>query len=308
MKLRYAVIGTGALGGFYGGMLARAGAEVHFLLNGDYEHVKKNGLKVDSVHGNFTLRPVSAWHDTAQMPPCDVVLVCLKTTNNGLLKEILSPLVTENSVVVLVQNGLGMEKELATWFPGLPVAGGLAFICSSKIGKGHIAHFDYGKITFGAYQHEKPEVMQQICRDFEQAGVPAMLADDLYLARWKKLVWNIPYNGLTVALNTSTDRLMKSAPARLLITEMMLEVIAAANCCGAEIPESFAAEMLVSTDRMKPYAPSMKLDYDAGRPMEIEAIYSNPVATARAAGFDMKKTAMLSQLLQFIQAKNGLVS
>jgi 2-dehydropantoate 2-reductase len=153
-KLKYAVIGTGALGGLYGGMLAKAGNEVHFLFHSDYDYVRTNGLKIDTVLGDFHLDTINAYRSTAEMPACDVVLVCLKTTNNGLLKEILPPLLHKDTCVVLVQNGLGIEAALAADFPDLSIAGGLAFICSNKIGDGHIAHLDYGKITIGSYQGE----------------------------------------------------------------------------------------------------------------------------------------------------------
>jgi len=302
MKLNYAVIGTGALGGYYGGRLANAGQEVHFLFHSDYDFVKENGLFIDSVDGEFTVNPIYAYRQTSQMPVCDVVLVCLKTTNNELLREMLPPILHKNSLVILIQNGLGIEEELATYFPDLSIAGGLAFICSAKLGKGRIGHFDYGKITIGAYQKENKNVLEQVCADFVQAGVPAELSLNLKESRWKKLVWNIPYNGMTVVLNTNTVYLMKQPDSRQLIRDLMIEVITAANHCGVEIGEEFAAEMMDSTDAMLPYAPSMKLDFDARRTMEITTIYTNPIQTALKAGFHMKKVAMLEQQLRFIQS------
>jgi len=301
MKLRYAIIGTGALGGFYGGRLANAGQEVHFLFHSDYEYVKENGLFIDSVDGEFTIFPINAYRSTLDMPVCDVVLVCLKTINNNMLKDLLPPLLHERTVVVLVQNGLGIEEALAADFPDLSIAGGLAFICSSKLGKGRIGHFDYGKITVGAYQKEDREMLEQICADFIDAGVPAEYSPDLNLSRWKKLVWNIPYNGMTVVLNATTENLMSQPDSRQLIYDLMLEVIEAANCCGVEIGKGFADEMMTSTDDMLPYAPSMKLDFIAKRLMEIQAIYTNPIQTALRAGYFMKKVAMLEQQLRFIQ-------
>lgn len=300
-NLKYAVIGTGALGGFYGGMLANAGADVHFLFHSDYEYVRKNGLQVDSVSGDFHLNHVKAYDSTEGMPPCDVVLVCLKTTNNGMLKKILPPILHEKTLVVLIQNGLGIEDILAADFPGLSIAGGLAFICSSKMGEGHIAHLDYGQITIGSFQGDNETLIKEVLSDFEEARVPAVFADNLLLARWKKLVWNVPYNGMCVVLNTTTEQLMENRKTRMLIHDIMLEVIGAANACGAEIGEKFALAMLESTSRMKPYAPSMKLDYDFKRPLEIAAIYSEPMNAAQSAGFAMPKVTMLEQQLHFIQ-------
>lgn len=301
-KLNYAVIGTGALGGYYGGLLARAGYNVHFLFHSDYEFVKENGLRVDSVNGNFLIKPVNAYQSVSLMPVCDVVLVCLKTMNNHLLKDLLPPLLHKDTVVILMQNGLGIEQELAEQFPQLSIAGGMAFICSSKVGDGHIAHFDYGSLRIGFYQREIAGLGEQISRDFTRAGITIEVVPDLNQARWQKLVWNIPYNGMTVVLNTTTDRLMKNPDSRRLVWDLMIEVVDAANHCDAKIGKDFAETMMKFTDAMTPYAPSMKLDYDAKRPMETQAIYTNPVKTALAAGFDMKKVAMLEQQLRFLQS------
>ena len=115
--IRYGVIGTGALGGFYGGMLARAGREVHFLLRGDYEYVRENGLRVDSVMGDFRLPTVNAYAATDAMPACDVILVCVKTTENNCLPDLLRPLLRPGSVILMLQNGLGVEEDLAVRLP-----------------------------------------------------------------------------------------------------------------------------------------------------------------------------------------------
>lgn len=302
MKLKYAVIGSGALGGFYGGKLARNGNDVYFLFHSDYEFVAQHGLQIDSVNGNFHLHHINAYRSAADMPVADVVLVCLKTTNNHLLKTLLPPLLHRDSVVVLIQNGLGIEQDVAADFPLQPIAGGLAFICSNKTGDGHISHLDYGRLNLGIYQGDVASVMSQIRKDFTEAGVPAEIAPDLMTARWQKLVWNIPYNGMTVVLNTTTDRLMTTLATRKLSYELMQEVIHGAHACGIEVKESFADKMMELTDSMTPYAPSMKLDYDFNRPLEIEYIYTRPVKTAMQAGYHMQKVSMLEAQLQFIQA------
>ena len=301
MELKYAIVGTGAIGGFYGGMLAHAGNDVHFLFHNDYDFVSKNGLKIDSVLGNFHLRNINAYHYSDQMPKCDVVLVCLKTTNNGILKVILPPLLHPKTCVILIQNGLKIEEDLATLFPNLSIAGGMAFICSNKAGEGHIYHIDYGKITIGSFQGENKELLKQVCYDFNAAHVPAEFSGNLNESRWKKLVWNIPYNGLCVVLNTTTEKLMNHSKTYTLISDLMFEVIGAAKACSVQIDKSFVQEMLDSTCSMKTYAPSMKLDFDFKRPLEIGAIYSAPLAEAHSKGFDMPKVKMLEQQLRFIQ-------
>ena len=301
MAIKYGVIGTGALGGFYGGKLAKVGLDVHFLFRSDYEFVLENGLQVESVMGDFHLPKIQAYHSAKEMGTCDVVLVCLKTTGNHDLPNLIKPLLHSKSVVVLLQNGLGLEEDLSGKLPGVEVAGGLAFICSNKVGPGHIQHLDYGRLILGSFNSSGSELLEQIVSDFTHAGVPAELSADLKFSRWQKLVWNVPFNGMTVVLNTTTDRIMANEAARQLAYELMLEVIHAANACGVPLKESLAKQMIEMTMRMKPYAPSMKLDYDFHRPMEIEYIYSKPVETALAEGFEMKKVSMLEKQLRFIQ-------
>ena len=297
--LRYGVIGTGAIGGFYGGMLASAGRDVHFLLRSDYECVRENGLRIDSVRGVFRLPTVNAYAAADAMPLCDVILVCVKTTENKDLPNLLRPLLRSGSVVLLLQNGLGVEQDLAAQLPEAEIAGGLAFICSQKTGPGHIRHLDYGRLDIGSYNVKNIAILEKVLDDLRAAEVPAEFSEDLKFARWRKLVWNVPFNGLTVVMNTTTDRLVAHDSMRHLVHEIMLEVIHGANRCGVGLKESLAQNMIDMTLKMIPYAPSMKLDYDNRRPMEIEYIYSRTIETAARAGFYMPKTAMLENQLRF---------
>ena len=301
-SLQYAIIGAGGIGGFYGGILAKAGKKVDFLFRSDYEQVLENGLKIDSVLGNFHLHKINAFSSTLDMNQADVVLVCLKTTHNYLLKKLLPPLLKKNTLVILIQNGLSLEEELRKDFPTLNLAGGLAFICSQKLGAGHISHLDYGKLNLASFNPEAEEILKKVVLDFLETKIQAEILPDLESARWKKLVWNIPYNGSTVVLNTTTQEIMNNPDSENLVKQLMEEVVKAANACGIKYPieESFITEMLEMTKEMSPYSPSMKLDYDNNRPMEIEYIYSRPIQKALQFGFEMKKVSVLENQLKFL--------
>ena len=293
----------GAIGGYYGGRLAKAGREVHFLAHSDFQYVLQNGLRVDSCDGDFCLPHINAYTTQKDMPKTDVIIVGLKSVkNHDVLPELLRPIVHQNSIVILIQNGIGLEDDLQNVFPGLQIVAGLAFICSAKVGAGHVSHQCYGSINLGNYscQQEKFEVLLQ---DMTDAGIQA--AEVPYLeARWKKAVWNMPFNGMTVALNTSTDKLLKNPATRQLIYDQMMEVIGAANALGVHtLTSEFADKMMQMTDEMVPYSPSMKLDFDYHRPMEIEYLYSRPIAEAKKVGFEMPKLAMLEAELKFIEAQ-----
>ncbi|AUT00735.1 2-dehydropantoate 2-reductase [Nostoc sp. CENA543] len=306
---KYAIIGTGALGGFYGAKLQKAGLDVHFLLKSDYEHVSQHGLIIESKDGDFTLPQVNAYNHVAKMPQCDVVILALKTTQNYLLPQLLPPVVKEGGVVLVLQNGLGVEEEITQMLPNIHVIGGLCFLCSNKVGLGHIRHLDYGHITLGEYLPEYSQAgitqrMQQIADDFQNAGIGMELAADLLLARWKKLVWNIPYNGLSVILNASTNELMANPHTRTLVEQIMYEVKAGANSMGRIIPDSFIQTMLDYTVKMTPYRTSMKIDHDERRPLEVEAIIGNPLRKAQSLGVDLAQISCLYHQLKFIDARN----
>lgn len=302
-KLKYGVIGSGAIGGYYGAKLAKAGKDVHFLFHSDYKYVKENGLKIDSIGGNFSINPIKAYNSTLDMPKCDIVFVCLKSTNNNLLKSLLPPLLSENTIVILIQNGLGLEADLQKEFPNLQIAGAMAFICSAKVGDGHISHMDQGSINIGSFSCKDNLILDVVKSDFTEAEVECNIVD-LEIARWRKLIWNIPFNGMAVVLNTTTDKLLKNINTRKLIHTLMLEVIRGANAIGKgkfEIKESNADKMIEMTEKLVPYAPSMKLDFDNKRELELEYIYNRPIEAAAKCGYDMKCTQMLVQELDFIQ-------
>ena len=306
--MKYAIIGTGAIGGFYGARLDKAGFEVHFLLHTDYQYVVDHGLTIDSCDGNFTLPSPKVYDSTSNMPQCDVVIVALKTTQNHLLPSLLPPLLKPDTIILLIQNGIGVEADVQQLFPSQPIAAGMAFICSAKAGPGHINHQFYGNINIGNYSCHNPQRYNQMLADFRAAGIGA--ADVEYLeARWKKAVWNMPFNGMTVALNTTTNRLLSCESTHRLIYDQMLEVIGAAQALGVKnLDTRFADKMIANTIKMPPYSPSMKLDFDFHRPMEINYLYTRPIAEARAAGFAMPKLEMLEAELQFITLSSSTPS
>jgi len=307
----FAIIGTGAIGGYYGACLQRAGNEVHYLLNRDYEIVKKSGLVIESIKGNFTLPQVKVYQNAVNLPACDVVIIALKTTKNNLLPHILPYVLKQEGIIIVLQNGLGIEEEIEKIAFDLraSIFGGLCFICSNKIAPGHICHLDYGKISLAQYlpQYKRAGItdsMSFLANIFENADIQVELKEDLLFSRWQKLVWNIPYNGLSVVLDATTEHLMANIEVRSLIEAIMLEVKLAALGCSIQIEDSFIQQMLEATLKMKPYRTSMKIDYDEGRPLEIEAIFAKPLKMASLARTDLPKIRMLYQQLKFLDRRN----
>ncbi|PSR16106.1 putative 2-dehydropantoate 2-reductase [filamentous cyanobacterium CCP3] len=316
---RYAIIGTGAVGGYYGTCLQRGGAEVHFLLHSDYDHVAQYGLVVESVAGDFALPQVQAHRSTATMPTVDVVIAALKTTHNGLLPELLSPILGPETAILTLQNGFGIEDELAAWMGAdRAIFGGLCIICANKVGPGTVRHIDYGNLLLGQYRRDRQPAgispqLEAIGQDFRAGQVAVELVSDLRLARWRKLVWNIPFNGLSVVMNATTTEMMADPNIRQLAEQLMVEVLEAAQRDGElispgqgrHLPKEIVAHMLAHTEQMAPYRTSMKIDFDEGRPLEVEAIYGNPIRAAQAAEAAVPKIEMLYHQLKAIDRRQS---
>lgn len=298
MARSYTILGTGALGGYYGARLHHGGCDVRFLLHSDFAHVRAHGLRVESPHGDFSIRTPQVFARVTELPPADVVAVCLKTTQNHLLPELLPPAVGPQTVVLMMQNGLGIEARAAAIVPGNRLLGGLAFLCSNKVGPGHIRHLDYGEVRLAEHRRDGTPagvtpMVEAIAADFERAGIRVHREADLELARWKKLVWNVPFNGLCVVRRCTTDVLMSDPVERRHCEALMQEVCAAAAACGRPIDPAFVSIMMATTDRMASYSPSMKLDAERGQPLEHEAIHGAVLRAAQAAGVACPRIAAL---------------
>ena len=306
---RIGIIGTGAIGGFYGLMLARAGFEVHFLLRSEYDAVSRNGLRVNHAElGALHVPTVHAWNDAAQMPQCDWLLVGAKTTSNADLAPIINQVAGPDAKVLLLQNGLAVEEQLRPLLDDqLHLLGGLCFICVHRSGPGVFEHQAQGGVNLGYHSgpvsaEEGYVLAQQGVELFQRAGLDSKAMLKLQEARWQKLVWNIPYNGLSVLLNSNTLQLMGEVHSRELVVDLMNEVMAGAAACGYPLRDNLVQTMLQYTDEMPAYSPSMYHDFIQQRPMELAAIYQAPLDAAQAVGCAMPKTAMLLQTLKYLSA------
>ena len=313
-KPRIGIIGTGAIGGFYGAMLAQAGYDVHFLLRSEYEAVVRNGLRINSaVHGALHLESVQAYRSAADMPKCDWLLIGAKSTGNLELAPLIAESAAENAKVLVLQNGLGVEDGLREVLPAhIHLLGGLCFICAYRSALGVVEHQALGGVNLGyhsgpanASEDNQQALVEEGVAMFRAAGIDSNAAASLAQARWQKLVWNLPYNGLSVLLNAGTGPLMADPDSRALVRSIMVEACGAAAACGYPLPDELVDRMMMFTDRMPDYLPSMYHDHVNGRPMELDAIYAAPLAAAANAAFPMPRTEALHQALRFLSVRAG---
>ncbi len=298
--MRIAIVGAGALGLYYGAMLQRNGVDVYFLLRRDYQAITSGGLQVRSANGDFYLSQIKGFNVPGEIGVVDLVIVGLKTFSNDQMSELVSPLVGSETAILTLQNGLGNEEVLASAFGPQRVLGGIAFLCSNRGEPGVVHHLGEGRIRLGEFNDGLTPRSEKLAALFRDAGVPCEAVADLRRARWEKLVWNVPFNGLSALLAQDVTDILTCRHTRELVRELMLEVIAGANAQGLSKQidgPTFSEQMIAFTDKMDHYRPSMQIDREEGRPLELEAIFAIPLQQAVAAGVSMSRVDMLYRLL-----------
>lgn len=283
-----AIVGSGAIGLYYGGRLAEAGGDVRFLLRSDFDDVAKNGLRVESVHGDFTLPEVAAFRSAEEIGPVDLVIVSWKATANAHLKEILPPLLHGGTQVLTLQNGLGNCEAIAAIAGAERVLGGLCFVCINRIGPGVASHTAGGQIKVGTFDGTRHERAEKIAERFKAAKIPCQWTDNLARAQWEKLIWNVPFNGLAVAEGGVTTEVLLADPAiEKEIRILMREVVDVANALGLGVDEALIDWNVERTRPMAAYKPSTMIDFVEGRELELGPIWEEPIRQAKAAGVEV---------------------
>ncbi|MBF0308548.1 MAG: 2-dehydropantoate 2-reductase [Magnetococcales bacterium] len=302
-RLRVLVIGTGAVGGYYGAKLAQTECEVAMVCRSDYHEVARHGLQVESIHGDFRVQPSLVLRNARDYPGIpDVVLITVKALPDLDPRELLSCTLGAESVILLLQNGIGVEEPWLQAFPQQPLISGLAFICAQKVGPGRVRHLCYGRLTLGQYPRGRSARLDELVALFQSAGVVCNASEEILRDRWRKLVWNVAFNPISVlGGGLDTRRIMADAALRELAGSLMEEVRILAEAEGFPLPAEVVAVNLAETEKMLPYETSMLLDYRQGRPMEWQAILERPLRQARRRGLTLPRMETLLALLQALE-------
>ncbi|MEY4244577.1 MAG: hypothetical protein RLZZ245_2162 [Verrucomicrobiota bacterium] len=294
-----AVIGSGAVGLYYGGRLAAAGEDVKFLLRSDFHVISETGLEAVSAHGDFALPRVNAYRTSEEIGPVDLVIVAWKATANHQFNEVLPPLLHAGTQVLTLQNGLGNCEALAEIVGPERVLGGLCFVCINRTAPGRIHHSAGGRVTLGEWRPGANGRAAELERRFIAAGIQGVAVADLEKSQWEKLVWNIPFNGLSVAEGgVTTDALLATAAGERELRALMAEVVHAGCALGLGLNEDLIDFNIHRTRPMGAYRTSSMIDFLAGREVEVAPIWEEPLRRAQAAGVEMPQTAALLERIR----------
>ena len=292
--MKIGIVGTGALGGWYAALLAEAGHEVHCLARSDSEIIQKNGLTIRNRAQEKIVRVASASPDAASIGPCDLIVVTIKSTSNHALPALVTPLLGPATIVVTLQNGMGNVEALTKLLPVERIVAGLCFVCINRIAPAVIDTTLAGYVRMAAATGPISAAVETCVATFAAAGVDCQAEASLESVLWKKLCWNIPFNGLSIVGGSITTDLILANPAlneRAYV--LMKEVQAAALARGHSFEDAHIKRQFVVTVGMGAYRPSSLIDFVEGRDVEVEGIWGEPLRRGLAAGVKMPETEKL---------------
>lgn len=302
---RIGMIGSGAIGGYFGYQLARAGYDVHFLLRSEYDVIARDGLRLESRQ--FPHAPpvaVNAYRTIDAMPPCDWLFLAAKATSNAALAPLVARAAAPGATVVCMQNGLGVEDMLRPMLPAsVHLLGGLGWIGVQRNAPGVVTHVALNDLHFGYHSGPRDaarspqRIVDEAVAMFASSGVGSKALPDLVEGRWRKLIWNVPYNGLSALLKIGTKRLTAHPDSRQLLLALMNEVMQGAAACGYRLPSDTPQQMIGMTAGLDDYLPSIYFDAVLHRPMELDVMYARPLAAASAAGCALPRIDALYRAL-----------
>ena len=297
--MKIAIVGAGAVGGWYGGLLALAGHEVHAISRSDHAVLQHAGLVLRDRQGERVARFRSAAAESRGIGPCDLVVVAAKATANAALPDLIRPLLGPATILLTLQNGMGNVDAFAALLPVERIVAGLCFVCINRIEPGVVANTHAGYIRMAAAVGPVNPAVSECVDLFRAAGVECRAEDSLEAVLWKKLCWNIPFNGLAIAAGGLTTDLIVADPAlKARARRLMEEVRSAAALRGHVISDQHIQTQFDVTEGMGAYRPSSLIDYQEGREVEVQGIWGEPLRRGLAAGASMPELAQLQREIE----------
>jgi 2-dehydropantoate 2-reductase len=287
MSIKVLVVGAGAIGGFYGALLAKQGAEVSVVCRSDYQHVKQHGFSIESHKlGNWQFYPEQVIQQARDYRGrADFILLCTKVLAGINQAELIRDAVHAGTAIVFIQNGVEIEQSMQEAFPDNELISGLAFICCNRTQLGVIAHLAYGRLALGNLPEAISDKTRLLGKLFEQSGITCHVTDNIITLRWQKCIWNAPFNPLSVLSNgLLTQDILQTQ--EVFVRHIMEEIYAIALASGHPLAENIVAKNIADTYLMPPYKTSMLLDYESGKAMETEAILGNALRAGQKMNID----------------------
>ena len=285
--MRFAIYGVGAVGGYFGGRLSQGGEDVFFIARGQHlQALRKKGLRVDSINGDFIVSPVAATDDPAQIGAVDVVMVGVKTWQVPEVAKSIQPLIGKDTLVLPLQNGVEAPAQLAEILGREHVCGGLAKIFSFIAGPGHIRHSGIDPyIAFGELDNQHTDRVENLRRTFKRSGINAEIAPDITAALWAKFLFVASWGGIGAITRAPIGVIRSVAQTRRMLERSMQEIYEVARTLEINLEPNSVSDSLRFVDTLPPSGTtSMQRDIAENRPSELDSWSGAVVRLGREAG------------------------
>jgi len=299
---KIAVVGAGAVGGYFGGLLARAGAPVMFIGRpGFVDAVKRDGLLLDTVQFKEHVK-VETSSDLAAARDAEIVLFCVKTTDTAATARALAPLLAKSALVVSMQNGVDNAEQIQA-ASGLHALAAAVYVAASVPSPGTVKHVGRGDLVVGP----KNVATERIAAVFERAGVPCKISDHLATELWTKLVWNCGLNAVSALGKATYGDIIANEDARQLVEGAVFEVIFVAKATGVHLPlfddpKAAMAGGYRIAEAMAATRSSTAQDMMRGKKTEIDSLNGFIVRKGRALGVPTPINHALFSLVKLAEA------
>jgi 2-dehydropantoate 2-reductase len=302
--VRIAVMGAGAVGGYFGAKLGAAGHNVVFIARGKHlDALRRNGLRVNGPGGELHIENALFTADPARAGSADLVLLCVKSYDTELATEALRPIVGEETAVLSLQNGIDNPDKIAQRFGAQRTVAGVVYVGAQVVAPGVIEHSSGGRIIFGPPSGGQSEGAKKVHEALAAAAIPCEISADIKSALWRKLLWNAPFCAISCLTRAKVKNIVESESLSKLATDCMEEVRQAAQTRNVDLPRHLIGEVFEFSKTLGDFKPSMLQDLEAGKPLEYEAFNGIVVKLLGAAGKDAPVNGVFYGALQYLDKK-----
>ena len=273
--MRIAIMGTGGVGGYYGGLLSQQGQEVIFIARGAHlQALREKGLRVKSVHGDFLVSPAKATDNPTEVGPVDLILFTTKTYHTDIAAQAIQPMVGKETVVVPLQNGIDAAERIGAHVGREHLVGGVTWLSAAIEAPGVIGQYSqFRRVVLGEFDGMMTARLKTIYETLQASGIDVELSDDIFTVLWTKFVFISSISALGSLTRVSLGEYRHIPETRDILIEALGEVTAVGRAAGAQLEADLVDKTLEFIDNTAPdMKTSMQRDVEAGRPSELESM------------------------------------
>jgi len=303
--MKISIIGAGALGKTYGGLLALSGQDVNFLMHSEYPQIKEAGcfyLNFSETQERCTVQAPHSYNHALELPPSDLIVISLKTTENDKLSSLLSACLTEKSVILIIQNGIGNEEFISRLTGDCPIICAISSMGASRSDAVNVQVSYAGALKLAPFRSNAIMACSQIQNLFGNlpVSIPIKIYEHYKELRWHKLAWNVPFGALSIIFDKTTDVLSKDEPYLTIVRHLISEITDIARSEGVTFQNLNPQDWISFTQKTQGYYPSIYRDLKEGKALEKEYIFDNVLKIAKKNNIVAPYLSLCTQFLNFI--------